>query len=107
MSRQSLAALERSQENLVRPEVLRVHGELLAQRGQVPEGLWHIDQALAVAEEQASVFCALRAHVSASRINPGRAGALAEALARFPAEMTTADLADARAALATIRERAG
>jgi len=107
MSQQSLAALERSQENLVRPEVLRVHGELLAQRGQVPEGLWHIDQALAVAEEQASVFCALRAHVSASRINPGRAGALAEALARFPAEMTTADLADARAALATIRERAG
>ncbi|WP_417524287.1 adenylate/guanylate cyclase domain-containing protein [Marinovum sp.] len=103
MSQQSLAALERSQENLVRPEVLRVHGELLAQRGDVAEGLWHIDQALAVAQGQASVFCELRALVSACRIDPSRAPALAAALARFPDEMTTPDLADARRALAELQ----
>ncbi|WP_323766020.1 adenylate/guanylate cyclase domain-containing protein [Marinovum sp.] len=100
LSQRSRDGLERSQENLVRSEVLRVQGELLAQRGETAEGLRHIDQAIAVAEAQASVFCALRAHVSAVRIDPDRAPALARALAGFPAGLASPDIAAAQRALA-------
>ncbi|TNF21962.1 MAG: hypothetical protein EP318_05415 [Rhodobacteraceae bacterium] len=99
-SQQAMAHLDRSQEDLVKPEVLRLHGELLAGRGDRAGGLRLLRAAAALAGLQRSRFCALRALTSAVRLDPGRAQELSGALAGFPAGLEAPDIAAARAVLA-------
>ncbi|MGY3438981.1 adenylate/guanylate cyclase domain-containing protein [Marinovum sp. KMM 9879] len=91
-SEQAMTALAKSQEDLVKPEVLRVHGELMVKRGQHSEGFAHLDRAIALAQEQGSVFCHLRALSAACRLGAEYTDALAKAVAQFPQSTTSPDL---------------
>lgn len=101
-SQQAIAHLDRSQEDLVKPEVLRLHGELMAERGDRSGGLRLLRAAASLAGLQNSRFCALRALTSAVQLDPRRSAELARALSVFPPDMEAPDIAAARAALADL-----
>ncbi|MDO6729914.1 adenylate/guanylate cyclase domain-containing protein [Marinovum sp. 2_MG-2023] len=104
-SQKALERLRLTGEDLVRPEVLRVQGELLAERGEIAQALAMFNEAATLADAQGAVFCALRARVSAVRVDPTQAQDLAVALAGYPPTMEVPDVRDARAALAAVHEQ--
>lgn len=103
-SERALARIETTGEALVLSEVLRVHGELAAQRDGKGAGLALIDRAIDVAGQQGARLCHLRALGAAARLDPSRADALDAALSPFDAHATSPDIEAARSLLGAIRE---
>lgn len=102
----SVERSRRNEEGWCLPELIRVRGELLAQRGErrEPEALFR--QALEMAGEQGALSWQLRAAVSLARLHM-RGGAMGDApdllaglLARFSGGEGTTDIRAARAFLA-------
>lgn len=101
-SQRAVNSLERSQEDLVKPEVLRLHGALMAEAGDIEGALRLLRASVSLASLQNSRFCRLRALTTALPFDPRRAPDLRNALSDFPEGVTAPDIDAARRALAEL-----